>query len=69
MYCPFHAVKQLFRTGGSERKARRPTRPHGQGEVILLVEDNDRIRDLVQRFLELLDYRVLAVHEAEERDD
>ena len=35
----------------------------------MLVEDNDRIRDLVQRFLELLDYRVLAVHEAEERDD
>ena len=52
--------------------------PQGQREVILLVEDSDRIRDAAQRFLELLGYRVLAaangqeavaVHEAEKRVD
>ncbi|MBE9472984.1 MAG: hypothetical protein IMY75_12880 [Chloroflexi bacterium] len=34
--------------------------PQSKGEIILLVEDNERIRDVGQRLLESLDHRVLT---------
>ena len=34
--------------------------PQGKGETILLVEDNERIREVARQLLESLSYRVLA---------
>lgn len=43
--------------------------PRGQGELILVVEDEDTLRTLAQRMLELFGYRVLtAAHGAEAID-
>ncbi len=36
-----------------------PDRPAGNGETILLVEDDDAVRDIVQRILTSAGYRVL----------
>jgi CheY-like chemotaxis protein len=42
------------------------TMPHGQGQVILIVEDSDEVRDALQASLEELNYQVLAVPNGQE---
>ncbi len=43
--------------------------PQGQGELILLVEDNERLREAGQDLLELLGYRTLTAKNGEEALD
>jgi PAS domain S-box-containing protein len=73
IYLPAHStasVKQVLEEA--------TTLPQGKGETILLVEDQERIRELGQRVLESIGYRVLtaangrealAAYDAEERVD
>jgi len=55
VWLPAHGEKAVEVTG-----ARTSTTPQGQGEIILLVEDNERILRLERRGLEALGYRVLT---------
>ena len=54
VYLPAHA-------GGVEESATESvTLPRGRGETVLLVEDEDKLRDVGQEILEPLGYRVLV---------
>ncbi len=48
------------------KTAAREDIPNGRGEVVLVVEDDDGVRSLVVTMLERLDYRVIAVPEADQ---
>jgi PAS domain S-box-containing protein len=55
VYLPaYHAAEEAAREGEVG------TTPEGKGETILLVEDNEQLREAAQRILESLGYRVLA---------
>jgi len=54
VYLPAHGAEPLDET------AEAAAVQQGKGEIILLVEDNERIRDVGQRLLESLNYRVLT---------
>ena len=56
VYLPAHEVEEVE----ALKKKKAPSPPAGKGESILLVEDNDSIREAGQEFLESLGYRVLT---------
>ena len=62
---PGRGTKVIFGCAARERRAcgwhrSRPTPARGGTETILLVEDEDGVRDLVRDMLELAGYRVLV---------
>ena len=57
VYLPVHEVEESKETSLDEAIA---ASAGGEGEIILLAEDEDRVRGLAQRILESLGYRVLA---------
>jgi CheY-like chemotaxis protein len=61
VYLPAHEMKEM---GMDEHEAFLP--PEGEGEVILLVEDEERLREISKRMLEALGYQVVTATDGKE---
>ena len=62
IYLPGHQVEKVE----IPQKETALTPPPGRGETILLVEDNERLRQAAQEFLDSLGYRILTAADGQE---
>lgn len=57
---------KLLETQPAVLPSKTQTLPHGQGETILVVEDNAAVREVLVASLELLNYRMVAAKNGQE---